>query len=327
MSATILAATARILHRLLAQNDIAPDSLFLACGLDPLKLRDARARYPIDNFRTAWQLADEQIQRPCWALQAGEVWNPTDCPVLTYAFQASPTLRTALARLRRYYSVVRQDIRIEIRESDAALLLSYHIATAKDLPAREEARVAVLRRMCQDAYGPDLRLQEIAFTHPSMPCSYERFFQCAVRHGAPGNTVTFAPTVVDRYLPAQSHERARQLDEIVHGFIAALTDASVTDRVRQAIVHELPSGKPGMPQVAKALALSHRTLYRKLEEEGTNFEAVIEQVRRELAPHYIRSGYDLLEVTYLMGFANLPAFSRAYKGWTGRTPREDRPNA
>jgi len=326
MSATILAATARILHRLIEHNGIAPDNLFLACGLDPLKLRDPRARYLSENFRAAWHLADEQIQEPCWGLKAGAVWSPTDCPVLTYAFQASPTLRVALARLRRYYAVVVQDTRIEIQETDAALRLAYHLAAAHDLPARADARIAVLWQLCRATYGPDLRWQEIAFTHPPLPCAYEAHFQCTVRHEAPSNTVTFAPAVVDRYLPTHTRERAWQRDAIVQRFIASLTDASITDRVRRAIVQELPSGKPGMPQVAKALALSHRTLYHKLDKEGTNFEAVLEGVRRALAPHYIRSGYDMLEVTYLMGFTTLPAFSRAYKGWTGRTPRDDRSN-
>ena len=71
--------------------------------------------------------------------------------------------------------------------------------------------------------------------------------------------------------------------------------------------------------------MRRRTLQCKLQDEGTTFDEVIEGVRKELAQRYVCSGeYDLLEVTYLMGLSTLPAFSRAYKKWTGRTPGEDR---
>ena len=104
-----------------------------------------------------------------------------------------------------------------------------------------------------------------------------------------------------------------------------MADTSIIGRVRRAVLESLPSGKPGAQDVARALAVSPRTLQRKLQEEGTTFQAVLDAVRKELAQHYIRSGeYDLLEITYLTGFANPPAFSRAYKKWTGRTPSEDR---
>ena len=69
-----------------------------------------------------------------------------------------------------------------------------------------------------------------------------------------------------------------------------------------------------------------RTLQRKLQQEGTTFEEVVESVRRDLAQDYVRSGdFDLLEITYLMGFSTLPAFSRAYKTWTGQPPSEHLP--
>ncbi len=74
-----------------------------------------------------------------------------------------------------------------------------------------------------------------------------------------------------------------------------------------------------------SIAVSQRTLQRKLQEEGTTFHALLNEVRKTLAQQYIRSGdYDVLEATYLTGFSNPPAFFRAYKKWTGRTPNEDR---
>lgn len=327
MSATILATTARILHRLIERNGVAADSVFLECGLDPLKLLNSRARYPLDSFRAAWRVADDQIQTPCWGLQAGEVWEPADFHALSYVFLASRTLASALHRLRRYQFVVVQDPSIEIQETDSELVVSHHLPDpTQDIAALQNARSSFLLSICRRAYGQELHFQEVAFTHPCRPCFYEEFFGCSVRYEASVNMVTFSRQVVDRYLPAQNRDVARHLDEILTEFVRSLNDTSIAGRVRQAVLNELPSGKPSAADVAHALAVSPRTLQRKLQQEGTCFEDVIEGVRKELAQHYVRSGeYDLLEVAYLMGFATLPAFSRAYKTWTGRSPSTDWP--
>lgn len=327
MSATILATNARILYRLIERNGIAPDGVFLECGLDPLKLRDYRARYPVDNFHAAWRVADIQIQTPCWGLQAGEVWRPVDFHAFGYAFLASRTLRSALSRFRRYHAVVVQDESIAIEETDSALIVSHHFPDSKqDIAAFQNARGSFLLSICREIYGQDLHFQEIAFTHPCRPCAYEKFFGCSVRYEAPVNSITFAREIVERYLPAQNLDLARMNDEILKEFVRVLSDTSVTGRVRQAVLNELPSGKPSAAEVARTLAVSPRTLQRKLQQENTTFEDVIEGVRKELAQHYVKSGeYDLLEVAYLMGFSTLPAFSRAYKTWNGRSPSEDLP--
>jgi len=327
MSATILATTARILHRLIERNGIAADNVFLECGLDPLKLRDSRARYPVDGFRAAWRVADDQIQTPCWGLQAGEVWSPGDFHALGYAFLASRTLASALRRFRRYQVVVIQDASIEIEETDSALIVSHRLPDpTQDIAALQNARGSFLLSICRQAYGQDLRFQEIAFTHPCRHCFYEEFFGCSVRYEAAVNTVTFPRQVVERYLPAHNLELARHQDEILQEFVRSLSDTSVSGRVRQAVINDLPSGKPSAADVARTLAISSRTLQRKLQQEGTSFEDVIEGVRKKLAQNYVQSGeYDLLEVAYLMGFSTLPAFSRAYKTWTGRSPSTDVP--
>jgi AraC-like DNA-binding protein len=327
MSATMLATAARILYRLIERNGVAPDGVFLECSLDPLKLNDSRARYPVEKVRAAWGVADKQIRTPCWGLQGGDVWSPTDYHALGYAFLASRTLRAALYRLRRYHAIVVQDLRIAITETDAALTISYAIPDpSQDIAPIQNARSSILLRMRRDAYGTDVRLFEVAFTHSPRPCPYEDLFGCPVRYEAPCNSVTFPREIVERYLPAENLDLARRTDEILQEFVRSLSDKSVTERVRRAVLNELPSGKPGAAEVAYALALSPRTLQRKLQREGTTFEDVIEGVRKELAQHYVQSGeYDLLEVAYLMGFSTLPAFSRAYKTWTGYSPSEDLP--
>ena len=95
--------------------------------------------------------------------------------------------------------------------------------------------------------------------------------------------------------------------------------------MRSLIARDLAGGDASIDQVAKALSLSPRTLGRRLEEEGTTFKDVREDLRRRLALQYV-GGQDLglSEIAFLLGFSDAAAFHRAFKRWTGQTPLEYR---
>jgi AraC-like DNA-binding protein len=323
---TMLATAGRIIHRLLQHNGLEADAMFLAAGMDPLKLDDPQARYPMDRIRELWHRAEEQIANPCWGLAAGELWRPTDFHALGYAFLASATLESAFKRLERYHRIVAQDLEVQSTTTQDTFSMTHMVPSgAIDPPALQDARLSVVLRMCRDVYGEGFRLREVQMTHAWRACGYEDYFGCPVRYEAERAGFAFPLEVMRRPLPAKNRDLARANDRILQEVDRRLTDSSMIGRVRRVVLDSLSAGKPSAKDVAKALAVSPRTLQRKLQEEGTSFQAVLDAVRKDLAREYIRSGeYDLLEVTCLTGFSNPPAFFRAYKKWTGRTPSEDR---
>ena len=96
---------------------------------------------------------------------------------------------------------------------------------------------------------------------------------------------------------------------------------SFRSEVEQALEPLLPGGEIGMDRIAPALGVSRQTLYRRLKEEGTTFEQLLDSLRRRLALHYIdREGLGVKQTAYRLGFAEPASFSRAFKRWTGRSP-------
>ena len=84
----------------------------------------------------------------------------------------------------------------------------------------------------------------------------------------------------------------------------------------------LHKGDIGMGQVAHALSLSRPTLYRRLREEGVTYETLVDGLRRRMALHYLDGGKTSVnETAYLVGFSDPSSFSRAFKRWTGASPR------
>src|SRR4029079_12500683 len=94
---------------------------------------------------------------------------------------------------------------------------------------------------------------------------------------------------------------------------------------RERVRAPLCEGPPSLAAVAASLRTSRRTLQRRLADEGVSFADLVDDVRRALAEDYVRDPRRPLgEVAYLLGYAELSPFLRAFKRWTGRTPADVR---
>ena len=101
----------------------------------------------------------------------------------------------------------------------------------------------------------------------------------------------------------------------------------MVDQVRSIIASEFRGGDPSLEHVAEQLAMTPRTLQRKLHEIGTSHNELLDQMRRQLAMRYLREReMAICEVAYLLGFSESSSFHRAFKRWTGVTPKEFRKN-
>jgi AraC-like DNA-binding protein len=110
--------------------------------------------------------------------------------------------------------------------------------------------------------------------------------------------------------------------ELARRLAALERDAGTTQRVRAALVEQLPAGRASMKDVAGHLAMSSRTLQRRLREERTTFQRVLAQTRESLARHYLtRSELPASEIAFLLGYDDTNSFYRAFSAWTGSTPQ------
>ncbi len=93
------------------------------------------------------------------------------------------------------------------------------------------------------------------------------------------------------------------------------------ERVRASLLERLPTGAGSMGAVAHDLALSTRTLQRRLRDEGTTFQGVLNYTRESLALHYLaESDMPAGEIAFLLGYEDTRSFYRAFRAWTGKTP-------
>jgi AraC-like DNA-binding protein len=183
-----------------------------------------------------------------------------------------------------------------------------------------------LARLATALAEREFPLDRAAFCHadPGAPEIYAQLYHCAIGFGAEDNTLRFPAENLSIGLRNADEYFERHLIEIAEGALQSIvSNDSFAARVRSAIVETMEHGNIGVQPVSRRLAMSSRTLQRRLMEEGATFQVLLDEVRAGLAGQYLRrSGLTVDEVGFMLGYAERGAFHRAFRRWTGQTPTE-----
>lgn len=248
-------------------------------------------------------------------------------PVLFSAL-CSADLVSALGRIAKYKRLI-CPMRLEIESTARRTTLTMHwvepgAAPPPVLVAFELAFFAQLARMATRTTLSPLSVASPMALEPR--AAYEAFFGVPVSRGPAPRLVfsaedarrtflTVNPGLWSFFEPAL-RQRLSELD----------ANAQVSDRLRSALLEALPAGDASMDALGRRLGLSPRTLQRRLQEEGTSFQRMLDEVRTGLARHYLaQSNMSGAQISFLLGFEDPNSFFRAFQRWTGTTPREARP--
>ncbi len=171
----------------------------------------------------------------------------------------------------------------------------------------------------------------IRFTHaePSYRAEYDRIFGVPLVFGSSMNAILFDEEVLSIRLPQPNQYVSSLLTERAEALLEKLEDSkSMRGRVEKLLIPLLHTGEAKIETIARKLALSRQTLFRKLKAEGVTFEQVLDELRHKLALEYLNGkNVSVNETAYLLGFSDPAAFSRAFKRWTGASPRTARPKS
>jgi AraC-like DNA-binding protein len=158
---------------------------------------------------------------------------------------------------------------------------------------------------------------------PSPSAAFRQVFHAPVTFSQPQNVLEFKRADLDAPLPSANAELARSNDQVVVSYLARLESASVSSRVLAALVQALPDGPPSEASIARQLGMSPRNLQRHLVEEGASYTSLLNNARVDLARNYVREDrLSVTEIAFVLGFADTSTFSRAFKRWTGKSPRQ-----
>jgi AraC-like DNA-binding protein len=328
-TSTTLSSWVRAIRKALDAAGCDSAALLAEAGLDPRLLDDPNGRYPLDQTTRLWALAREHTRDPCIGLKVASQVTQGTFHALGYTLPASRTLREAFERIVRYFRIVSDVGELEFRRDGGEYHFLIHPPPRGAQPAPEaiDAFMSVFVRMCRAFGGRELAplRVELRRAAPADTACFDAILRAPVRFGAPLNRLVYAAAAMEHPLEGANPELASHHDEIARRYLARFDRANVVAQVEAALLERLPHGEPAQDDIARALHLSVRSLQRKLAEQGTTFQALLDGTRKELALSYLRDrDYSVSEVTYLLGFSDTSSFSRACKRWTGQLPSEIR---
>jgi AraC-like DNA-binding protein len=265
------------------------------------------------------------ISDPTFALRAAECWHPSNLGALGFAWLSSSTLRTGLQRVVRYWRLLGERSSSELLEAADGLTLAFDSGQSDPVAAAVTAdfSMALLVSMCRMNYGAALRPVEVTLKYDRRGAGlrYQAHFRCPVRLDAPGNSFTLARGDAERALPSANRQIAAVLDQVLTDQLAHLDRSNVVARCKASLLEQLPSGELTEAQLARTLNMSRRTLQRKLAEAETTYLKLVEDTRRDLALRYLEDPrHSITDITFMLGFSQQSAFTRAFRRWTGHSP-------
>lgn len=331
MPQTVLAKSTELAWSLLELNEIDPVPYFRKVHIDPQHIKDPTARVSSASSNELWANVAAAVDDPGFALKLGELWHPSHMHALGYAWLASSTLRTALNRLVRYIKVVSDSTEVSLAEKEDQLsIIVTNPTRGKEPYWYSDADMSIVMAMCRANYGDKLSPDIVTFKHPPLESTadYFSYFRCPVEFNARQCSITFPSKIVDKRLSGSNPMLAQLNDQVMVKYLANLDENDIINRVKTTIIELLADGRLSDGKVAEVLYMSNRTLQRKLQEQGTTFKKILTEVRRELALKYIQNHQmTLTELSFQLGFSEMSAFSRAFKHWTGKSPRDFRATA
>lgn len=301
------------------------DALCRDTGLARDALDDPARRYSIDEVSLLWESAVARSGKATLGLSRELASTYGKLGVVGYAMMACPTLLAALERLARSMDVVSNAATFGLREAPEGHWFELgHAGGERPVPRqRTEFGMLTILNFCRWITDRDVTAAVVEFVNPSPGDArvHEAVFGCPVRFGQPANRALLRRADLALPLSARDPAIAALHGRLVEEELERLDGAPISHRVRDQLAGRLSETEPRREQIAAALKLSDRTLQRRLQAEGTSFQQLLDDTRRELAQEYLRKHRNSLsEVAALLGFVDQSNLFRACKRWFGVSP-------
>jgi AraC-like DNA-binding protein len=333
MPGTVLTVSTRALLDSCVRLGLDTAALLAAADIDRALVDNPDGRLPRAKMAELWRLAYAASGDANLALHAAEELRFGAYRVIDYLGMAAPTVGEAITQVSAYFPIINSVVRLPITDHDAEVRVA--ITSPDDPEALSRAYVeytfaAVFLRV-REATGVPFPLAhvELAFPARASTAEHRRIFACPVRFGAEQSAMHLAratwatpSTRGDPDLFGVLADHARLIERQVPTEPPPVLDA------RRAIAAQLKGGPPSLERTAKQLAMSPRTLQRRLAEHGHRYADLLDSTRAGAALSYLSDRQiSLAEVAYLLGFAEQSSFNHAFRRWTGKAPSEYRKSA
>jgi AraC-like DNA-binding protein len=322
---------ARLAHARARSAGIELGPLLKKAGLTDQRIKDRGSRLPVQQQIHFLNLVADALHDEFLGFHLAQLCDLRELGLLFYVAASSETLGDALQRVARYSSITNEGISLKCFEEHGVRIVFDYVGISRHSDRHQiEFSMTVLIRLCRQLTGLHLATRRGRLTHrrsnrggPELA----KYFGGRITFGAKADELAFAGSVKDIAITSA--------DPYLNEILVANCEQALSHRpknrgmlrsaVENAIVQLLPHGKVRASGIAARLGLSQRTLARRLALEGGTFSEIFETLRGDLGRQYLSDpDLSISRIAWLLGYAEVSAFTHAFKRWTGKTPREAR---
>lgn len=274
------------------------------------------------NSNLVWNEATRLAGDDLFGLRLNRSYSPSAFNLLGLAVGTSATIGAALEQMTRFFPIMSTQVRLELRrEADECLLVLSSVGEPHH--QHLEAVLGYLGKVLNqlDDAGQGLFKRATLRRLPDNMTLCRRLLECDEVVVGTAYSLAMPHTLLETSLASADSFICSRLTDTLQDMLAHQPSHDLVEQIKRRIQLLLDSGDISVERVAGPLNISPRHLRRKLSQEGTSYEQLVDEVRRETAVRMIGEGeLSLTSIAYELGFLDPSSFTRAFRRWTNMSP-------
>ncbi|WP_416885973.1 AraC family transcriptional regulator [Marinospirillum sp.] len=323
----VLAAAATGFSDFISQQGGDPERILGHSGLDPERLACPTQSLSLIHYCQAMETAAEQLGQDNFGLHYGYQFQPQSLGLLGYIGLCSATVEQALINLVHAFPYHQHDTLTRLVDQGNSWRLDYQVRHGGILCRRQDAELTLgmFLNLLRTGLGHQWAPKEVYFEHPRPENWHEhcKLFDAPVYFDQPYNALVIPKSQLQRTMPDHNPTLLLVMQDAIQRLNIQPPRQSLAEQIRLEIQLQLPQGEPCLEQLAAKMQTSQHSVQRQLQQEGTHFSQLVDQVRQDLAQHYLKQKQiSISEMALLLGYSEVSAFSRAFRRWFTLSPRQ-----
>ena len=311
---------------------VDPEPIFNECGIQSVKSEEFDSPLPVRQVALLFELAARSTDNPCMGMNMGQQYHYEGSSLLILAMLAAPSVEEGLKCLSRYDSYVDTAIETCFDFDHPTAQFGARLIAPEGVPGDQinEYLMAFVAQAMLVATRKRIPVSEVWLCHENRQnaAALEAYFGAPIRFGRDYNMLLFDSAYLqERFFSSNALLYEILINAMKTYFASVSQQSGFLDVVCREILRSGVEETPSAESIASRLAISPRTLRRRLADHGYSFQDAKNLARQNRAKYYLsHTSMPLSEIAYELGYSELSAFSRAFRGWVGETPQNYRSN-
>jgi AraC-like DNA-binding protein len=313
------------------QRNVEAGQLCSLAGIDIKKLQ-GKGKYALSSTHVdrLWHHAIYLTNDSLLALHFGESLQLSALGVVGQVIQLSSTVGEALQKAASFAHLLEERVSIEVKPSANEFRVSF--VMAGDVAEQQKTVVQKMIELLMVFTLHELdgllltRLKPISVGFPRLPqatAEYQRIFRCNTFRKSKHAFLSFSSVYWNASIITADYQLQNSLLKSIHYLQPKSSTTALQSKIYNYLLANAYLGIPTLEAIAANMNTSARSLQRRLQQEGTTYQLIADEVRKSLALYYLQSkNHAIKEVTYMLGYNDISAFTRAFRRWTGNSPAQ-----